>query len=40
MGNRLACCGGKNIRGEGENELILEESRVLHLKVSNVDDTP
>lgn len=37
MGNRLACCSGRNIRAEKHNELIIEESRILHLKVSNLE---
>ena len=36
MGNRLTCCGNKNVRAEQNNELIIEDSRVL-VKVSNVD---
>ena len=40
MGNRLTCCGNRNLRAEQNNELIIEESnsKVLGtIKVSNVD---
>lgn len=38
MGNKLTCCGNKNLSTDHKDELIIEESQVLKIyKVSNAD---